>query len=120
VLTRKSNHWSQLVSDDNPRGYSDKQQQKIADADTLAKKRGVELDVMRQRLKGENNLKEPVGDEYGMGRINSMIADINAEYEAMCVNVDVTHDASVVDIEGDEDEDEEDSDSDHEPRPTKR
>jgi hypothetical protein len=54
-----------------------------------------------------------------MDRINAMIAEINAEYAAMGVNVGVTHDASVVGIEGDEDEEEE-SDSDHEPRPTKR
>jgi uncharacterized protein YeeX (DUF496 family) len=56
--------------------------QRIADADTLAKKRSVELTVMRERLKSENNLKEPIDDEYGMDRINAMIADIEADYAA--------------------------------------
>jgi uncharacterized protein YeeX (DUF496 family) len=56
--------------------------QKIADANTLWKKRSVELEVMRDRLRGENNLKEPIDDEYGVDRINAMIADINAEYTA--------------------------------------
>jgi hypothetical protein len=119
VLTRSKHHWSQHVSDDNPRGYNEKQKQKIADADTLMKKRGVELRVMRQRLSSENNLMEPVHDEYGMDRINAMIADIEAEYAAMGVHVGVTRDTSIVGTEGDEDE-EEDSDSDPEPRLTKR
>jgi DNA/RNA endonuclease YhcR with UshA esterase domain len=78
-----SSHWSQHVSDDNPRGYTEKQKQKIADAGTLVKKRAVELKVMRVRLTGENNLKVPVDDEYGTDRINAMIADIEAEYAAM-------------------------------------
>jgi hypothetical protein len=75
--------------------------------------------MMRQRLKSEMKMKEPLDDEYGVGRINAMIADINAEYAAMGVNVGVTHNTGVVGIEGDEDEDEE-SDSDHEPRSSKR
>jgi hypothetical protein len=82
VLTRQSNHWSQLVSDDNPRGYNEKQQQRIADAGTLLKKRGVELHVMRVRLTGEMKMKEPVDDEYGTDRINAMAADIKANYAA--------------------------------------
>jgi hypothetical protein len=114
-----SNHWSQHVSDDNPRGYSEKQMQMIADADTLLRKRSVELRVMKERLSSEMKMKEPLDDEYGVDRINAMIADINAEYAAMGVNIGVTHDASVVGIEGDEDEEEE-SDSDHEPRSSKR
>jgi hypothetical protein len=56
--------------------------QKIADADMLAKKRSVELTVMRGRLKSEMKMKEPVDDEYGVDRINAMIADIEAEYAA--------------------------------------
>jgi hypothetical protein len=121
VLTRSKHHWSQRVSDDNPRGYNEKQKQKIADAGTLVRKRVVELKMMRGRLQCEMNLKEPVDDEYGVDRINAMIAEINAEYAAMGVNIGVIHDASAVGIEGDENAEEEvDSDSDHEPRPTKR
>jgi hypothetical protein len=93
--------------------------QRIADAGTLVKKRSVELKVMRERLKSEMKMKEPIDDEYGVDRINAMIADINAEYAAMGVNIGVTHNTSVVGTEGDEDEEEE-SGSDHEPRPTKR
>jgi hypothetical protein len=118
VLTRKSNHWSQHVSDDNPRGYSDTQQQKIADAGTLVKKRGVELHVMRGRLTNEMNLKEPIDDEYGTERINAMIAEINAEYAAKGVIIGVTHNAGVVSTEDDQDEDS-DSDS-HESRLIRR
>jgi hypothetical protein len=77
-----SNHWSQRVSDDNPRGYSEKQMQRIADAGTLVKKREVELKVMKTRLSSEMSLKEPIDDEYGMDSINAMIAEINAEYTA--------------------------------------
>jgi hypothetical protein len=119
VLTRNTSHWSQHVSDDNPRGYTEKQKQRIADADTPVKKRGVELKMMRTRLNNEKIMKEPIDDEYGMDRIKAMIADINAEYAAMGVNVGVTHNTGVVGIEGDEDEDEE-SDSDHEPQSSKR
>jgi hypothetical protein len=119
VLTRLSIHWSQLVSDDNPRGYNEKQKQRIADADTLVKKRSVELRMMRQRLHSEMKMKEPIDDEYGTDRINAMIGDINAKYAAMGVNIGVTLNAGVVGTECDEDE-EEDSDSDHEPHPTKR
>jgi hypothetical protein len=100
VLTRSKHHWSQLVSDDNPRGYSEKQKQKIADADTLVKKRRVELRVMRGRLRGEKDLKEPTGidDEYGVDSINAMIADIEAEYAA---ERDVDGAGAVEDTEGD-------------------
>ena len=119
MLTRSKNHWSQLVSDDNPRGYTEKQKQKIADADTLVKKRGVELKVMRGRLMGERRMKEPIDDVYSVDRINAMIADINAEYAAMGVHAGINHDASVVGI-NDHEEEEEESDSDHEPRPIKR
>jgi hypothetical protein len=119
VLTRSKHHWSQLLSDDNPRGYSEKQKQKIADADTLVKKRGVELKVMMTRLNSEIRMKESI-DEYGMDRINAMIADINAQYAAMGLNVGITHDASAVGTEGYEDVEEEESDSDHEPRSLKR
>jgi hypothetical protein len=92
--------------------------QKIADADTLVKKRAAELKVMNGRLNGEKYLREHSVDEYGMDCINTMIVDINAEYAAM--GVGSTHDAGVVDTEGDEDAEEEDSGSDHEPRTSKR
>jgi hypothetical protein len=84
------------------------------------KKRGVELKVMRGRLKSEMIVKEPINDEYGKDRINAMIADIHAQYAAMGVNVGVTHDTGVVGTEGDEDVEEEENDSDHEPRSSKR
>jgi hypothetical protein len=125
VLTRSKHHWSQLVSDDNPRGYSEKQKLRIADADTLVKKRRVELMVMNGRLYGEKNMKNAIDDEYGVDCINTMIADIIAEYAAMGVNA-IVRDAGVIGTEGDEDAEEEDSDgdherdSDHEPRPSKR
>jgi hypothetical protein len=77
-----STHWSQLVSDDNPRGYNEKQKQKISDADTLMKKRSVEMQVMKRRLNSEMKMKEPIDDEYGMDCLNAMIADIEAEYAA--------------------------------------
>ena len=85
MLTRKSTHWCQLVSDDNPRGYTEKQKQRIADAGPPAKKRGVELRMMRGRLQCEMGMKEPIDDEYGMERINAMIADIQSEYAAKMV-----------------------------------
>jgi hypothetical protein len=106
VLTRSKHHWSQLVSDDNPRGYSEKQKLRIADADTLVKKLRMELKVMKERLDSEIRMKESV-DEYGMDRINAMIADINAQY------------AGAVGTEGDKAEEEE-SDSDNGPRSLKR
>jgi hypothetical protein len=84
------------------------------------KKRAVELRVMKERLVSEMRMKERVDDEYGVDRINAMIAGINAEYAAMGVNVDVTHDAGIVGTEGDEDAEEEESDNDHEPRSSKR
>jgi DNA-binding transcriptional MerR regulator len=118
VLTRSKHHWSQRVSDDNPRGYSEEQKQRIANVDTLLKKRGVELKMMRERLTNENSLKEPIDDEYGKDRINAMFAEINAEYAAMGVNIGVTRNAGVVGTEDDEDE-ESDSES-HESRPIKR
>jgi hypothetical protein len=77
-----SNHWSQLVSDDNPRGYNENQKQRIADADTLVKKRRVELRVMNGRRDSEMKLMEPPDDGYGVDRINAMIADIEAEYSS--------------------------------------
>jgi hypothetical protein len=118
VLTRLSTHWSQRVSDDNPRGYNEKQLQMIADAGTLVKKRSLELKVMRGRLICENYLKEPVDDEYGMDCINAMIAAIDAQYAAMGVNVSVAHDvgAGIVGAEGDEDEEMEENDGNHEPQ----
>jgi hypothetical protein len=76
------NHWSQLVSDDNPRGYSEKQMQRIADAGPLLKKRSVELEVMRRRQESDMKMKQPIDDEYGVDRINAMIADIQSEYAA--------------------------------------
>jgi hypothetical protein len=82
VLTRTKHHWSQLLSDDNPRGYNPKQKQRIADADTLTKKLGVELHVVQQRLVSEMRIKEPADDGYGVDRINAMIVDIEAEYDA--------------------------------------
>jgi hypothetical protein len=61
--------------------------QKIADADTLVKKRAVELSLMKLRLRSENILKEPIDDDFGIVRINAMMADINAQYAAMGVGV---------------------------------
>jgi hypothetical protein len=75
-----SNHWSQFVSADNPRGYNEKQKQRIADADTLVRKRAVEMKVMRDRWYRETRLMEPVVDEYGMECIKTMIAEVKAEY----------------------------------------
>jgi hypothetical protein len=76
---------------------------------------------MKTRRFSENKLREAIDDEYGMDRIDAMIADINAEYAAMGVNVGVAHTTDVVGTEGVEDEDEdEQSDSGHEPRPSKR
>jgi hypothetical protein len=46
------------------------------------KKRSAELKVMRGRLSAKMKMKEPVDDEYGVDRINAMIADIRAEYAA--------------------------------------
>ena len=121
MFTRLSTHWSQLVSDDNPRGYNEKQMQRITDADTLVKKWRVELKVMKVRQVSEDRLREAIDDGYGVDRIDAMIADINAEYAAMGVNVGVTHTTGVTGTEGVEDDDEdEESDSGHEPRPSKR
>ena len=120
MLTRFSSHWSQLVSDDNPRGYNEKQMQRIADADALVKKWRVELKVMKGRLQNEDRLREAIDDEYGIDRINEMIADINAEYAALGVNVGVTHTTDVVGTKDDENEDDEESDNGHERRPSKR
>jgi hypothetical protein len=55
--------------------------QRIAGADTLVKKRKVELYVMKSRLRSENNLNVPIGDEYGADCIKSMIEDIETEYD---------------------------------------
>jgi hypothetical protein len=93
--------------------------QKIADADTLVKKRAVELEVMRSRLKSEKSLKEPIDDDYGVDCINAMIADINAQYPVIGVNVGVAHDATSIVGTDDEDE-EEDGDSNHELRASRR
>jgi hypothetical protein len=81
VPTRNKNHWSQLISDDNPRGYNEIQKQKIVDAGTLVRKRGVEIQVMMNRLQNERIVKEPIVDEYGKAHINAMIVDIKVEYE---------------------------------------
>jgi hypothetical protein len=95
--------------------------QRIADADTLVKKWRVELKVMKVRQVSEDRLREAIDDGYGVDRIDAMIADINAEYAAMGVNVGVTHTTGVIGTEGVEDDDEdEESDSGHEPRPSKR
>jgi hypothetical protein len=77
----------------------------------------VELKVMKTRLSSEMSLKEPIDDEYGMDSINSMIAEINAEYAAMDVNISVTRISTDDGTDGDEDEEEK---SDNEPRTSKR
>jgi hypothetical protein len=71
--------------------------QKIADADTLVKKRGVELKVMRGRLQCEMKMKEAV-DEFGVDRINAMIADIQSEYAA---NMDIAGTGAADEGDGD-------------------
>jgi hypothetical protein len=68
--------------------------QKIADAGTLVKKRSLELNMMKWRLNGEIMMKEPIDDEYGLDRLNAMIADVHAQYAAMGVNVGNTDDIS--------------------------
>jgi hypothetical protein len=113
-----STHWSQLISDDNPRGYNEKQMQKIADADTLYKKQAVELHVMNGRRDSELRMKERVDDEYGIDRINAMISDIKAEYATM--GVGITRAIGAFGTEGDEEAEEEESDSGNEPRQSKR
>jgi hypothetical protein len=42
----------------------------------------VELKVMMRRRDGERKLHAPIDDEYGLDRIDAMIADIKAEYDA--------------------------------------
>jgi hypothetical protein len=83
VLTRKADHWSQRISTDNPRGYTDKQFQRIAAAPTAAKKRRVELNVMYTRRQVEELLKTPIVDEYGLDCIAVMEADIEVQYAAL-------------------------------------
>jgi hypothetical protein len=120
VLTRQSNHWSQFVSDDNPRGYNEKQKQRVADAVTLVKKRSVELKVLKQRKVTETSIQDSADDEYGIDCINAMIADIYAQYAAMGVGTGITHDADVAGTKDEEDAEDEDGDGDHEPQPSKR
>jgi hypothetical protein len=57
------------------------------------KKWGVELQVMKARLRSEGKLKEPIDDEYGMDCINAMIVDINKQY---AVKVDDAEDGGNV------------------------
>jgi hypothetical protein len=52
----------------------------IDEAPTLKKKRRVELKTMHTRRYAEKNLKVPIVDDYGLERIDSMTADIRAEY----------------------------------------
>jgi hypothetical protein len=59
----------------------------------------VELKMMRGRLSSEMILMEPVHDEYGVDRINAMIADIEAEYAARIM--DAGSGAADVEEEGD-------------------
>jgi UDP-N-acetylmuramyl pentapeptide synthase len=80
----------------------------IADADTLMKKRGVELQVMKWRLKCERSLKEPIDDEYGVDCINAMIAAIEAEYAAKGLNA-----GFAIPIAGIVGDDSEENDSDY-------
>jgi hypothetical protein len=75
VLSRKSTHWSQLVSDDNPRGAATED---CCCGYTGGAKGDVTL-LMKARKENEMNLKESIDDEYGVDRINAMIAVIEAE-----------------------------------------
>jgi hypothetical protein len=70
------------MSDDNPRGYTEQQLQRIDDAPTVRQKMKVELRVINQRLLNEKNLKEPLNDGYGLERIAAMEAEIWADYAA--------------------------------------
>jgi hypothetical protein len=49
----------------------------------------VELQVMMKRRDGERKLHAPIDDEYGLDRINAMIADIEAEYAARMADAGV-------------------------------
>jgi hypothetical protein len=80
VLTRRTDHWSQLITPDNPRGYNAKQLRRIATAPTRTEKRATELLVMAGRRSNEVNLQVPINDDYGLARIDAMVAAIRAEY----------------------------------------
>jgi hypothetical protein len=71
------------MSDDNPRGYTDRQLKRIADAPTLNEKMDVELFIANNRRMGERGrLTRPLNDRYGLERISAMEAEIRAEYAA--------------------------------------
>jgi hypothetical protein len=70
------------MSDDNPRGYTECQLKRIADAPTLSKKRMVELKIVDLRCARENELANPNNDGYGLERISAIEAEIWAEYAA--------------------------------------
>jgi hypothetical protein len=70
------------MSDANPRGYTELQMEQIADARTLSEKMKVELFLTNQRRSNEMKRTEPLNDGYGLERIDSMEAEIRAEYAA--------------------------------------
>jgi hypothetical protein len=105
VLTRSTNHWSQRISSNNPRGFSDQQLQKIADAPTLEEQRKIELNFLFWRHKAEKDLKKPIEDEFGLDCIAGMLRDAKAEYAARICGEDVQ--AGSDDEEEEEEEEEE-------------
>ena len=80
--TRHHIHWSQHISEDNPRGYTDRQLKRIADAPTLNEKMEVELFLAYNRRIAERRLTKPLNDGYGLERIAAMEAEIWADYVA--------------------------------------
>jgi hypothetical protein len=141
-MTRRADHWSQLVSDDNPRGYNEEQLQRIATAPTLAAKRKIELQVMMGRRYTEKDLVTAIADDFGIDRIAAMTEDIKADYAAQMAaagdggapaaaaspsrrrrrasRATTSPSAFVAADEDYEDEDEEEEEDDDAPRPPKR
>jgi hypothetical protein len=118
VLTRKSTHWAQRISANNPRGYNEEQLQKIADAPTLAEKQRVEMKLLHGRLSTEKDILNPPNDGYGVDYILATIVEVKAEYAAREGNPSVPGDDDDGDdgVSADEDhfnDDDRDNDSDN-------
>jgi hypothetical protein len=56
--------------------------ERIADAPSLSEKRKEELMIVSERRASENKLVNRIKDGYGLERIDSMEAEIRAEYAA--------------------------------------
>jgi hypothetical protein len=79
-MLRNSKHWSRRITEKNPRGYSQPQQNILAKCKTIRNRYRTEKHCIQARIEAERARDPRVDDAYGLEALEAMLAAVHAQY----------------------------------------